>query len=90
MRNAITLSNPISVSLMLEVAETLRMNQNRDLGNFCVRPQADDQISLCAYYPGNGHLVGIYVVIFNYSNDDGVASAVADFARDLNTLFGLK
>ena len=87
MSNAITLSNQISIGLMLEIAQCLEYRKDRDIAEFKVVREYDE-IHLCACYHGNGLFVPVQTTIFRY-REEHVSHANA-FAKDLNTLFGLK
>lgn len=84
----ITLSNSISLDLMLSVTRALSEYSDRDLSHLCVEEEdGSDVVDLCAYYPGNGMFPGTTAVIQEYRKEHK-AHAEA-FAADLNTLFNL-
>lgn len=85
----ITLSNSITVCLMLEITKILSQHNDMTLSHFYTEQGQDegDGVFLYAYYPGNAHYVGRSIPVNSYRTEH--AQHAEAFAKDLNTLFGL-
>ena len=84
----ITLSNTITVDLMLEITRILSEQSDMTLKHFYVEENPEDnEATLYAYCPATGHYVGRHMPVNVYPLEH-VEHAQA-FAKDLNTLFGL-